>query len=109
MIQRGSCLILAGVFPLEAFAASIPDQLMVEMPQISAFTFGGLVHHLPGPPSTDTDCNPWPGLGWQQAKLEPLLLIVLDQADGVIRHKAANRTAGLDEQDNGSIWSQDES
>ena len=42
-------------------------------------------------------------------QLEPLLLIVLDQTGGVIRHKAANRTTGLDEQDNGSIWSQDES
>jgi len=37
-------LILATGFPLEALAASFPVQLMVEMPQTSAFTFGGLVH-----------------------------------------------------------------
>ena len=37
------CLILAGVFPLEAFGASFPAQPMVEMPHSSAFTFGGLV------------------------------------------------------------------
>jgi len=40
-IQRGPYLILASVFPLEALAASFPAQLMVEMPQLSAFTFGG--------------------------------------------------------------------
>ena len=36
---------------------------------------------------------------------EPLLLIVLDKTDGVIRHQASGRIAGLDEQDDGSIWS----
>jgi hypothetical protein len=40
-IQRGPYLILAGVFPLEAFAASFPAQPMVKMTQISDFTFGG--------------------------------------------------------------------
>ena len=43
-IQRGPCLILAGVFPREAFAAFFPAQPMVEMTQISDFTFGGPVH-----------------------------------------------------------------
>ncbi len=45
-IQRGPYLILAGVFPLEAFAASFPAQPMVEMTQILPFTFGGLVHQF---------------------------------------------------------------
>ncbi len=44
MIQRGPYLILASVFPLGALAASFPTQPVVEMPRISAFTFGGLVH-----------------------------------------------------------------
>ena len=44
-IQRGPYLILAGVFPLEAFATSFPAQPMVQMTQILPFTFGGLVHH----------------------------------------------------------------
>jgi hypothetical protein len=43
-IQRGPYLILAGVFPLEAFGASFPAQPMVEMTQISDFTFGGPLH-----------------------------------------------------------------
>jgi hypothetical protein len=43
-IQRGPCLILAGVFPPEAFGASFPAQPMVEMTQISDFTFGGPLH-----------------------------------------------------------------
>jgi hypothetical protein len=38
-------LILFGVFPVEAFASSFPAQPMVEMTQISDFTFGGPVHH----------------------------------------------------------------
>jgi len=41
-------LILTGVFPLEAFAASFPDQPMVEMPHVSAFTFGGPLHQYSG-------------------------------------------------------------
>ena len=46
--QRGPYLILTGVFPLEAFAASFPDQPMVEMPHVSAFTFGGPLHQYSG-------------------------------------------------------------
>ncbi len=53
MIQRGPYLILAGVIPLEAFAASFPTQPMVEMTQLSDFTFGGPlqsvgINRLPG-------------------------------------------------------------
>ncbi len=40
-LQRGPYLILAAGFPLEALATSIPAMSMVEMPQNSAFTFGG--------------------------------------------------------------------
>ena len=43
-IQRGPYLILAGVFPLEAFAASLTAQPMVEMPQNSTCAFGGPLH-----------------------------------------------------------------
>jgi len=42
-LQRGPYLILAGVSPLQALAASFHAKSMVEMPQISAFTFGSLV------------------------------------------------------------------
>ena len=42
-LQRGPYLILASVFPLEVLAASFPAQPMVEVNQISDFTFGGLV------------------------------------------------------------------
>ncbi len=46
---------------------------------------------------------------WETPRvLVPLRLIVSDQGNGVIRHKTAYRTAGLDEHDDGSIWSQDE-
>ena len=37
-----------------------------------------------------------------------LRLVVLDQANGVLRHKTAYRTTGLGQRDDGSIWSQDE-
>jgi hypothetical protein len=39
-------LILAADFPLEAIVASFPSRPMVEMPHISAFTFGGLLHPI---------------------------------------------------------------
>ena len=39
--------------------------------------------------------------------LVPVLLIVLDQSDGVICHEAADRTAGVDGQGDGPVWAQD--
>ncbi len=43
--RRPHCLILASDSPVEALAASFDTQPMVEMPQLSASTFGGLVQH----------------------------------------------------------------
>ena len=43
--QRDPCLLLTFGPSLETFMASFAAQLMVEMSQIAAFTFGGLVHH----------------------------------------------------------------
>ncbi len=43
--QRGPYLILTGVFPLEAFAASFPAHPMVERSQFLLSTLGGPVHH----------------------------------------------------------------
>jgi len=44
-IQRSPYSILVASFPVEAFAVSFPAQPMVEMTQISDFTFGGPLHH----------------------------------------------------------------